>query len=236
MIEWEPQRETDDGDKSGALILNWSKWAPENLRTVDGARTFKHEQYVLHSVSLFYRETHRGREGERQRGREDTHGGGGRGGGGRDREDGVRDTQRRERQGDKGSERRTETEPLIQRFACVFLSGTSSRWSCSPQWCQSGYRNIRSGEPVRVTLVYRISCSVVHASLLLLLSIVVTTTLSTSFFRCGDGIKEGTQRNQRGTQRRRHNEISGTVTKQMLTAIKYAIGTGHNKRMHSMIS
>lgn len=47
VIEWEAQRETDDGDKSGELVLNWSKWGPERLRTVDGARTFKHEEYLF---------------------------------------------------------------------------------------------------------------------------------------------------------------------------------------------
>ena len=47
VIEWEAQRETDDGDKSGDLVLNWSKWGPERLRTVDGARTFKHEEYLF---------------------------------------------------------------------------------------------------------------------------------------------------------------------------------------------
>ena len=46
-IEWEPQRETDDGDKSGELVLDWSKWGAERLRTVDGARTFKHEEYLF---------------------------------------------------------------------------------------------------------------------------------------------------------------------------------------------
>jgi len=47
VIEWEPQRETDDGDKSGELVLNWSKWGAERLRTVDSARTFKHEEYLF---------------------------------------------------------------------------------------------------------------------------------------------------------------------------------------------
>lgn len=47
LIEWDAQRETDDGDKSGQLILTWSKWGPEYLRTADGARTFKHEEYLF---------------------------------------------------------------------------------------------------------------------------------------------------------------------------------------------
>ena len=47
LIEWDPQRETDDGDKSGELILNWSKWGPERLRTANGGRTFNHEEYLF---------------------------------------------------------------------------------------------------------------------------------------------------------------------------------------------
>jgi hypothetical protein len=47
LIEWDAQRETDDGDKSGELVLQWSKWGAERLRTSNGARTFNHEEYLF---------------------------------------------------------------------------------------------------------------------------------------------------------------------------------------------
>jgi hypothetical protein len=46
-IVWDAQRETDDGDKSGELQLQWSKWGLETLRTTDGGRTFRHLEYVF---------------------------------------------------------------------------------------------------------------------------------------------------------------------------------------------
>lgn len=44
-IDWDSQRENDDGDRSGALRLTWSKWGLESLRTTDGGRTFKCPEY-----------------------------------------------------------------------------------------------------------------------------------------------------------------------------------------------
>lgn len=46
-IEWDAQRENDDGDRSGDLCLTWTKWGTEHLRTTDGGRTFKCAEYIF---------------------------------------------------------------------------------------------------------------------------------------------------------------------------------------------
>ena len=45
-IAWDA-RETDDGDKCGELTLTWFQWEPECLRTTDGGRTFKQQDYLF---------------------------------------------------------------------------------------------------------------------------------------------------------------------------------------------